>query len=145
MYKRILIATDGSKLAAKAVIEGVKLAQALKSEIVAIMVTSADPGSVVAGPIVIIAPPEALEETNALARRTLDTIAEGAKKLGIGCEVVHVTSEVPFRAILDTTADKACDLIVMASHGHSGLKAVVLGSVTMNVLTQSTVPVLVCR
>jgi nucleotide-binding universal stress UspA family protein len=145
MYKRILIATDGSKLAAKAVVEGLRLAAALKAEIVAVMVTSADPGSVVAGPVVIIAPPEALAEVTACAKRTLESVAMGAQKLGVPCQTVHVTGEVPFRAILDTAADKACDLIVMASHGHSGLKAVVLGSVTMNVLTQSTIPVLVCR
>jgi nucleotide-binding universal stress UspA family protein len=38
-----------------------------------------------------------------------------------------------------------CDLIVMASHGRSGLAAVVLGSQTTKVLTHTKIPVLVCR
>ncbi|MEZ5923493.1 MAG: universal stress protein [Hyphomicrobiaceae bacterium] len=145
MYKRILIATDGSKLAAKAVVEGLRLAQALKSEIVAVMVTSETPGSVVAGPMVVIAPPEAVEQMTAFTKRTLGDIADGAERLGIPCESVHVTSEIAYRAILETAKTKGCDLIVMASHGHGGLKAAVLGSVTMDVLAHSAIPVLVCR
>ena len=145
MYKRILIATDGSELAAKAVSAGLRLADALGSELVALMVTSADPGNVVAGPLVIVAPPEAFDEAKAFAERTLKTIKEAAKGAGIPCDPVHIVSEFPPRAILDTAADKSCDLIVMASHGRGGLKALVLGSVTKEVLAHSTLPVLVCR
>ncbi|MGA8471731.1 MAG: universal stress protein, partial [Pseudolabrys sp.] len=47
------------------------------------------------------------------------------------------------RAIIDTAESKGCDLIVMASHGRSGLSAVVLGSVTVKVLTHCKIPVLV--
>ncbi|MGA7023559.1 MAG: universal stress protein, partial [Pseudolabrys sp.] len=42
-------------------------------------------------------------------------------------------------------ADRGCDLIVMASRGHRGLSAVVLGSVTNKVLTHTKIPVLVCH
>ncbi|MGA9085039.1 MAG: universal stress protein, partial [Pseudolabrys sp.] len=48
-------------------------------------------------------------------------------------------------AIIATAADRGCDLIVMASHGRSGLSAVVLGSVTNKVLTHTKTPVLVCH
>jgi nucleotide-binding universal stress UspA family protein len=50
-----------------------------------------------------------------------------------------------YQAILDTAADKGCDLIVMASHGRRGLSKLLLGSETTRVLTHSSVPVLVCR
>jgi nucleotide-binding universal stress UspA family protein len=53
--------------------------------------------------------------------------------------------EQPYQAIIETAAEKNCDLIVMASHGRRGIAAVVLGSETVKVLTHSTIPVLVFR
>jgi nucleotide-binding universal stress UspA family protein len=46
----------------------------------------------------------------------------------------------PYKAIIATAADRGCDLIVMASHGRSGLSAIVLGSVKNKVLTHTKVP-----
>lgn len=48
-------------------------------------------------------------------------------------------------AIADYAHDNQCNLVVMGSHGHAGLKALVLGSVTQGVLALSRVPVLVVR
>jgi nucleotide-binding universal stress UspA family protein len=53
--------------------------------------------------------------------------------------------ERPYKAIIDVANAKACDLIVMASHGRGGISAIVLGSETLKVLTHSTIPVLVYR
>jgi len=58
---------------------------------------------------------------------------------------VHSDNALPWQAILETAKAKACDLIVMASHGRSGFSAAFLGSETQKVLSQATVPVLVCR
>jgi len=63
----------------------------------------------------------------------------------VSCEVVHVEHEHPYKAIIDVANTKACDVIVMASHGRRGLSAIVLGSETLKVLTHSTIPVLVYR
>ncbi len=145
MYKRILIGTDGSELAAKAVSAGLRLAGALGAEVVAVMVTPTDPGNIVAGPLVVVAPPEAYDEAKSFAGRTLKTIADAAARAGIACQKVHIVSDFPARAILDTAGETSCDLIVVASHGRGGLKALVLGSVTREVLAHSTLPVLVCR
>jgi nucleotide-binding universal stress UspA family protein len=51
----------------------------------------------------------------------------------------------PYQAIIAMAEDRGCDLIVMASHGRSGISAVVLGSVTNKVLTHTKTPVLVCH
>ena len=58
---------------------------------------------------------------------------------------MHVENEHPYKAIIDTANAKACDLILMASHGRRGISAIVLGSETVKVLTHSTIPVLVYR
>jgi hypothetical protein len=51
----------------------------------------------------------------------------------------------PFEAIISVAAQRNCDLIVMASHGRSGMRALLLGSETQKVLTHSQIPVLVVR
>jgi nucleotide-binding universal stress UspA family protein len=48
-------------------------------------------------------------------------------------------------AIIDTARTKKCDLITMASHGHRGVAALLIGSVTLKVLTHTKIPVLVHR
>jgi nucleotide-binding universal stress UspA family protein len=57
----------------------------------------------------------------------------------------HVKSGRPYRAILDAAARGKADLIVMASHGRSGVTELLLGSETRKVLALSKIPVLVCR
>ena len=61
------------------------------------------------------------------------------------CDTMQVENARPYQAIIAATSDRGCDLIVMASHGRSGLSAMVLGSVTNKVLTHTKTPVLVCH
>ena len=61
------------------------------------------------------------------------------------CEGLQVEHDRPYETIIAVAKDRGCDLIVMASHGRSGLAAVLLGSVTTKVLTHTATPVLVCR
>lgn len=68
-----------------------------------------------------------------------------ARAAGVACETVTVAHEHPYKAIIETADARACDLIVMASHGRHGIAALVLGSETVKVLTHCTVPVLVHR
>ena len=56
-----------------------------------------------------------------------------------------VKSDVISDAIIASARKSKADLIVMASHGHRGLKRLLLGSETQQVLTHSSVPVLVLR
>jgi len=63
----------------------------------------------------------------------------------VSCSVIHAEHEQPYLAIIDATIRNGCHLIVMASHGRRGISALMLGSETVNVLTHSTVPVLVYR
>jgi nucleotide-binding universal stress UspA family protein len=75
----------------------------------------------------------------------LNRVANAAKQVGVLCDTVQVEDARPYQAIIATAGDRGCDLIVMASHGRSGLSAVVLGSVTNKVLTHTKTPVLVCH
>ena len=70
-------------------------------------------------------------------------LADAATAAGVTCDTVRVEHNHPYKAIIETAKERSCDLIVMASHGRSGIAAVVLGSVTTKVLTHTNVPVLV--
>ena len=145
MYTNILIATDGSELAGKAVQHGIALAK---------WVGAKTTGLTVVPPFhILTTDPQMIEDTPAAyqarmqkhAEQTLATVARGAQAAGVVCETVQVEHEHPYRAIIDIAELKGCDLIVMASHGRHGVSALVLGSETVKVLTHCKIPVLVHR
>jgi len=144
MYKHILIATDGSELAGKAVDTGLKLAGLLKAKVTAM--NASEPWSAMAtGEAALAFPVDDYEKAAAEeAARILGAVSEAAKKQGVACETVHVT-DFPAEGIIETAKSRGCDLIVMSSHGRRGLARVLLGSQATRVLTLSTVPVLICR
>jgi nucleotide-binding universal stress UspA family protein len=144
MYKHILIATDGSELAGRAVTTGFALAKALKARVTA--VTATEPWSaMVMGEPALVFPIEEYEKAAAEnAGRILSGVTSSAEAAGVKCETIHV-NDFPAEGIVETAKAKGCDLIVMASHGRRGLSKLLLGSQTTRVLTLSTVPVLVCR
>jgi nucleotide-binding universal stress UspA family protein len=145
LFKNILVATDGSDLAAKAVEQGVLFAKETGAKITAVTVT--EPFHVVS------VKPSQLEYTRreyekhaeAHAEKVLGAVSAAAKSAGVGCEALHVEHEHVYQAIIDAASARNCDLIVMASHGRRGVSAVVLGSETVKVLTHSKIPVLVYR
>jgi nucleotide-binding universal stress UspA family protein len=145
MYKHILIATDGSELAGKAVSSGLALARQLKAKVTA--VTVSEPWTaLVAGEMAVGFPYQEYEEGAAQnAAKILAAVAEAAKTNGVECTTLHMPDRFPAEAIVESAKDKGCDLIVMASHGRRGLSKLLLGSETVRVLTHTTVPVLVCR
>jgi nucleotide-binding universal stress UspA family protein len=84
-------------------------------------------------------------QMSTVAAQRLDPVKNAASVAGLECDVVHARHEHPYQAIIDTAVNRGCDLIVMASHGRSGIAAIVLGSETVKVLTHCTIPVLVYR
>ena len=145
MYKHILIATDGSELAQKAVAAGLDLAKELKSQITVVTVT--EPwAALVTGDAAIGFPAAEYEEAAAAnAKRVLSAVSELARKSDVKCSTLHLQDQYPAEGILETANKNGCDLIVMASHGRRGLGRLLLGSEAVRVLTHSRVPVLICR
>ena len=78
------------------------------------------------------------------ATSALDRAANAAKAAGVSCETIQAENGQPHQAIVAAAEDKGCDLIVMSSHGRSGLSMLLIGSVTNKVLTLAKTPVLVC-
>jgi len=145
MYQHILIPTDGSELSQQAIEHGVALAKSVNAKVTVMTVTAPFQLFAIEPGIVTDTPEQYEKRAAALAAKDLNAAMEVAKAAGISCDIIRVEHEHPYRAIIDTAAQKSCDLIVMASHGRRGISAVVLGSETVKVLTHSAVPVLVVR
>lgn len=145
MYKNILIATDGSELAEKAVKQGLELAKHLEATVTAVTVTEPWPIAVADGIMVANPIPEYEEAVAQHANRILSAVAETAGKLGVAFATVHVADRYAAEGIIELAKARNCDLIVMASHGRRGIAKLLLGSQATRVLTHSMVPVLICK
>ena len=145
MYAHILIATDGSELANRAVEQGLTLAKALGSKVTAITVTEPWTAAV-SGEWAVAFPVEEYEKAAAAnAEKILAQVTGAATRIGVACATRHVKDQFAAEGIVDEAKSAGADLIVMASHGRRGLAKMVLGSQAMRVLTHSTVPLLICR
>jgi nucleotide-binding universal stress UspA family protein len=145
MFRHILIPTDGSAHAKRAIEQGMALAKALGARVTFLTVVepfhvfSLDPKHV----------SEARSSYEQLAKaeatRVLAEADKVAQQHGIAYATAQKEHEHPHQAILDAAAKGGCDLIVMGSHGRRGALALVLGSVTAKVLAHSPLPVLIYR
>ena len=145
MYANILIPTDGSELAGKAVQHGVDLAKRIGAKVIVLTVLPPFHVFTTNTQMVEDTPARYKARMQEHAEKVLSAVARIAQAAGVACEMVHIEHEHPYQAIIETAASKGCDLIVMASHGRHGISAIVLGSETVKVLTHSKIPVLVHR
>ena len=147
MYKRILVATDGSPLSKKAVTRAISLAALRGAELVAVKITPRYPQSYFEGSL-----PLSQSEVSKIekqwadtAQTQLDAIAKSAKAKGVSAKTVVVKADIVSDALIATAKKHKVELIVMASHGRRGIKRLLLGSETHQVLTHASIPVLVLR
>jgi nucleotide-binding universal stress UspA family protein len=149
MYKRILVSTDGSRLSQKAVKAAARLAKACGARLAGIhvvppyLVPVYSEGSAYGG--LRVSRGRFKELSQKQARKILAAVEIEAETAGVPYSSVFATDPEPWRAILRAARSKKCDLIVMASHGRSGIAELLLGSETRKVLAHSKIPVLVYR
>ncbi len=147
MFKHLLVATDGSKLSAKAVNHALGLARALGAKLTGFYASSDYPTPVYSEASIYI--PMNRKEYAAACKKEADyvlsPIAAKAKTAGVEFNAVQAIAPVPWQAILGAAKRNKCDGIVMASHGRRGVSALLLGSETQKVLTHTKVPVIVVR
>lgn len=143
MFKHLLLPTDGSELSEVAVRKGVEFAKTIKARITGLYATPDFH--------IFTYRTEMLEDTReqyakdcqAHAAQYLGVIERIAKEAGVPCDLVNVTNDHPYEAIINAAEEHGCDLIVMASHGRRGVRGFLVGSETQKVLTHTQTPVLV--
>jgi nucleotide-binding universal stress UspA family protein len=139
MYDDILIPTDGSEAAERAVDYGVVLAAAFDATVHALsVVDERDYRGVVDGADAMRA---GMDAARADAEEAVAAVAERVD----GAVTTHVTTGVPQQAILDYVGSAGVDLVVMSTHGRTGVGRFVIGSVAEKVVRRADVPVVTVR
>lgn len=136
MYDTILVPTDGSAAAETATETALALAERFDASLHAINVVELDrfPDDVES---------EAAEGLAQRGEETMATLGDRAADAGVSATTrVVETADPTHQAIIDYAIDHDADLVVMGTHGRTGLNRLVLGSVTERTLRTSPVPVL---
>ena len=144
MYKRILVPTDGSEITARAIGAAVGLAKALGAEIDTICVKEPFPYGAVAE-MQPTPPQEFFDAQERAAARHVRVVIDACQAAGVIAHAATVEGLQPWEAIVAHAEKSGCDLLVMGSHGRSGLASLFLGSETQDVLKHTKIPVLVIR
>ena len=144
MFKRILVPTDGSDITQRAVATALGLAKSLGAEIFTLCVKEPFPYGAV-GEMQPTPPQEFFDAQERNAARHVRAVIDACDAAGIVCHAHTIDGVQPWEAIVEHAAKERCDLLVMGSHGRSGLASLFLGSETQDVLKHTTVPVLVVR
>jgi len=146
MLSKILVPTDGSELSNKAVQGAVEAAKKLGARLVGLTVTQPYPASAGSYSRPYIESLDHYEERMRFeAEQHLAPLQSAAAAAGVKLDTVVRSSSSPYEAIIETAKSEGCDSIFMASHGRSGLTALLMGSETNKVLTHTDIPVLVFR
>jgi nucleotide-binding universal stress UspA family protein len=145
MFRHILLPTDGSVLSEVAIRKGVHLAKSMKAKITGISVMPKQKYYLYQTDIIVQVKEETVKQHQIQVSRNLAFIEKAAKEAGVPCETLCESGDHPYEAIVRVAEQRACDMIMMASHGQRGVKGLLLGSETQKVLTHSKIPVLVYR
>lgn len=144
MFQRILIPTDGSDVTLKAIHTAVGLAKALGAEIYTVCVKEPFPYGAMAD-VQPTPPAEFFEIQQSNAMRHVHAVEAVCVESGVRCHGATIDAVHPWEAIVDHASQNGCDLLVMGSHGRGGFSALLLGSETQDVLSHTSIPVLVVR
>lgn len=134
--EKLLLSTDGSKLSEGAVREAIDLAKVCSSKLFAVSVVEVNPEFVALAPGLV-------EKMEKETRQYLDTVKRNASSEGVDCEIIVHEGEEPYQYIVDEAAKKKVEMIIMGRRGRTGLKRLMMGSVTAKVIGHSPCKVLV--
>ena len=123
MFKHILLPTDGSELSVAAIHQGIRFAKSIGAKVTGLCVMPLQ--QMIFYDMVI--PGEAFQKVTQpwkeLAETYLAAIEKAAKEAGVACDIVYERNDSPYESIIRVAEQKGCDLIMMASHGRKGVKA----------------------
>jgi hypothetical protein len=134
--EKLLVATDGSIFSESAIREAINLARICSSKLIAVSVVKTSPEF---EDLV----PQVFEKAEKEMREHLESVKSRASKEGIDCEIVVHRGEEPFEDIVNDAEKNQVDMIIIGTHGRTGLKRLMMGSVTAKVIGHALCNVLV--
>jgi hypothetical protein len=135
-FEKLLLATDGSESAEAAIREAINIAKVCSSRLYVVSVVEVNPEYEALAPKIV-------EKAETETKDHLDSVRKNAEKEGISCEIIAHQGEEPYRFIVDEAKKIKADMIVMGSHGRTGIKRLMMGSVTSRVIGHAPCKVLV--
>jgi nucleotide-binding universal stress UspA family protein len=142
MYKKILVPLDGSELAKTALGQAENLAKTFEAEIILFQVVPFMP---IYGSPELVTPLIVDEKQKEAVEKYLAALAEELKKRGFRVTTMVRTGQQVAAEIIDLAKEVGADLIVMCTHGRSGITRWVLGSTAHKVLIRAETPILLVR
>ena len=134
--EKLMVATDGSKYSESAIREAISLAKICSSNLIAVSVvkTNLEFDSVL---------PQFVEKAEQDAIKHLESVKAQATKEGVNCITVVSLSEEPYEDIVRHAAKNNADMIIIGTHGKTGVKRLMMGSVTAKVIGHAPCKVMV--
>lgn len=143
-YQNILVPVDGSDTSFAAIKKAADLAKAFDAKITVAQVLALDP-YIAAEYITTSQTNDIIERARSSIQDTLEEAKQRFQSEGVEVETKLLEGQVIHREIVNAAEELKADLIVIGSHGRTGLKKLFLGSVAQNVLSEISTPVLVVR
>jgi nucleotide-binding universal stress UspA family protein len=145
MFKHLLVPTDGSALSEAAIQMAVTLARESGAKVTGLHVIPEFRVLAYGAEVIADTEDQFIQAARQHADDYIMVVTKAATQAGVECDTVTRNRAHPYEAIISVAAQRNCDLIVMASHGRGGMRALLLGSETQKVLTHCQIPVLVVR
>lgn len=132
----LLIASDGSEFSKNAIREAINLAKICSSKLIAVSVvkTNLEFESVL---------PQVVEKDEQEATKHLEWVRNQAQKEGVECQTIVSLGEEPYQDIIDQASKNKVNMIIMGTHGRTGMKRLMMGSVTAKVIGHASCNILV--
>ena len=144
MFKKILVPTDGSAFSLSAAATATQLARSQGAQVIGVYVIDPFP-YIGIGDASAAGLQSYLAESRSVAGQALDALGKVCAAEGVPFAGDTIERNVVYEGVIETANAEGCDLIVMASHGRKGVKALILGSVAQKVLTHARMPVLIVK
>ena len=135
-FEKLLVATDGSEFSKAAVNEAINIAKVCSSRLFVVSVVEMNPEYEALAP-------KAVEKAEMEMRKHLKAVKAKALKVGIKCEAIMHQGEDPYQYIISEAVKKKVNVIIMGSHGRTGLKRLMMGSTASRVIGHAPCQVLV--
>ena len=143
-FKSIVVATDGSPHSAAAASEAIGIAKRNSAKLTVIAVVPADIAMPTDIDFAAIQREKLADQEMQVAEKNARAVKDAAQKAGVDAQA-FVMSGKPADAIMEIAKDKAADLVVVGSHGRTGLDRLLMGSVAERVIVLSSCAVLVAK
>ena len=144
MFQRILVPLDGSPLAEQALPVAARVARACGGTVILFHVVDVSQAYVSYGALQPLVTQDAIERSLKRGKSYLDSLLPHSHLAGVTLEEQVILGS-PAVVILSILDEQAIDLVIMSSHGYTGLKHWILGSTAEKVIHHTPVPILILR